>query len=80
MLTTIIGIIGAALILLAFILEQTHVWKDTDLKYDVVNFLGSAILIYYGLKINGYPFVVLNSIWALVSARDIILDLRRKKL
>ena len=32
---TILGIVGAGLVLLAFILEQYHVWKDDDLSYDL---------------------------------------------
>lgn len=77
--TTILGIIGAVLILIAFILEQTKVWNSEMLRYDLVNFIGSAILVYYGLLIHGWPFVILNSIWALVSLRDVILDIKRNK-
>jgi hypothetical protein len=73
----IIGIIGAGLVLLAFILEQLHVWKNDDLAYDIANLAGSALLIIYGVLIHGYPFVVLNGIWAIVSLRDVILDLTK---
>jgi len=76
--TTIIGIIGAGLVLLAFIMNQTKKWKNDDLIYDVVNFLGAFVLIIYGLMIKGYPFVGLNTIWALVSLRDIFIDLKKK--
>jgi len=76
--TTIIGIIGAGLVLLAFIMNQTKKWKNDDLIYDVVNFLGAFILIIYGLMIKGYPFVGLNTVWALVSIRDIFIDLKKK--
>ncbi len=76
--TTLIGASGATLILIAFILEQTHRWKDTDLKYDVVNLLGSALLIVYAVMLGSYPFLVLNGVWALVSLRDVIVDLKRK--
>ena len=75
--TTILGIIGATLILVAFILEQTKVWNSEMLKYDFVNFVGSAILIYYGFLIKGYPFVILNSVWALVSLHDVVTDIIR---
>ena len=78
MLETIIGILGAGIVLLCFILNQSHVWKDTDLKYDLLNFIGSGLLVVYGLMIHGYPFVVLNSVWAIVSLRDIILDIKKK--
>ena len=74
----IIGASGATLILIAFILEQTHRWKDTDLKYDVVNLLGSVLLIVYAVLLRSYPFLVLNGVWAIVSLRDVIVDLRRK--
>lgn len=76
--TEIIGASGATLILIAFILEQTHRWKDTDLKYDAVNLLGSALLIVYAVLLQSYPFLVLNGVWAIVSLRDVIVDLKRK--
>lgn len=75
---SIIGIIGAFLVLIAFILEQRHVWKNDDLIYDAVNLLGSSMLIVYGLLIHGYPFVALNGVWAAVSARDVVNKLVKK--
>jgi len=75
----ILGILGAALILTAFILDQTHVWKDTDLIYDVVNLAGSSLLLYYGAVSGTWPFVILNSVWALVSLRDVFIDLKALK-
>ena len=75
---TFIGIIGAGLVLLAFIMNQTKKWKNDSLVYDLVNFLGAGILIIYGLMIKGYPFVILNSVWALFSLRDVIIDLKKK--
>jgi len=73
----IIGIFGAFLILLAFILNQIHVWKDKDLIYDLTNFLGAVLLVIYGVIIKGWPFAGLNSVWAIVSLRDVILDIKR---
>jgi len=74
----IIGILGAFLILLAFILNQIHIWKDRDLIYDLTNFLGAVLLAIYGVIINGWPFVILNSVWAIVSLRDVVLDIKKK--
>ncbi len=76
--TEIIGASGATLILIAFIFEQTHRWKDTDLKYDAVNLLGSVLLIAYAVLLHSYPFLVLNGVWVIVSLRDVIVDLKRK--
>jgi O-antigen ligase len=74
----LVGIIGALLILLAFILNQIHIWKDRDLIYDLTNFLGAVLLAIYGVIINGWPFVILNSVWAIVSLRDVVLDIKKK--
>lgn len=74
-----IGIAGAALILFAFILEQMNVWQNDSLVYDAANLVGGALLIVYGIMITAYPFVVLNSVWALVSLRDVVADCLKKK-
>jgi lipid-A-disaccharide synthase-like uncharacterized protein len=78
MLDTIIGITGAFLLLLSFTLNQVHVWKDSDLTYDLVNLIGGTLLVIYGLFIHGYPFVVLNGMWAIVSLRDLILHFKKR--
>ncbi len=77
--TTILGIIGAVLILVAFALVEFKIWKTEMTRYDLVNFFGSAVLVYYGILIKGYPFVILNTIWALVSLRSIIIDILKMK-
>lgn len=76
--TLLIGILGMLCILAAFILGQINVWKNDSLSYDLVNLIGSIFLVYYGLLIKGYPFVLLNSIWAIYSLKDVIIDLRKK--
>lgn len=72
-----IGSLGAALILIAFVLGQTHVWKDTYLSYDLMNAIGAILLIIYAWIGAAWPFVVLNFVWALVSLRDVVIDLKR---
>jgi len=71
-LATLIGSLGAATILIAFTMNQTHQWKDNDLIYDVFNFFGGVLLLISGIMIRGWPFVALNAIWSLVSLRDIV--------
>jgi len=78
--TTLIGTTGATLILIAFIMNQMHRWKDTDLVYDFTNFTGSALLIAYALLLNSAPFLILNSVWAAVSLKDVILFLNKKRI
>lgn len=72
-----LGALGAGLILLAFILGQLHIWKDTYFIYDFINFLGSGLLIYYAWIGSAWPFFILNTVWALLSLRDMINDLTR---
>lgn len=74
----IIGIIGASIILMAFMLLQTHVWKDSYFIYDFANFIGSILLVYYAISSHTYPFAVLNGVWAIVSLRDIFIDSAKK--
>lgn len=71
------GAFGALLILIAFIMNQLHKWKDEYLIYDLFNFIGSLILIVYAILLRSYPFLILNGVWAAVSMRDIFKDLQR---
>lgn len=72
-----IGSAGAGLILVAFILGQLHIWKDTYFSYDLMNAVGSLLLLLYAWMGQSWPFFVLNFVWALVSLRDCIVDLQR---
>lgn len=75
----LIGISGASIILIAFVMNQTKKWRDDFLVYDAFNFVGSILLIIYAIVLRSYPFIVLNSVWAIISFRDIVIDLRPKK-
>ncbi len=74
-----IGLSGMSLMLLAFIMNQFHKWHDDDLIYDVVNALGSALLLMYAYLLDSMPFMVLNAVWFFVSFRDIFLDVKAIK-
>lgn len=73
----VLGSLGAGIILLAFVLGQMHVWKDTYFSYDLLNAIGSILLIYYAWVGSSWPFLVLNGVWALVSIKDLIADFKR---
>jgi len=74
----IIGSVGAFLILVAFILNQTHKWSPQHFSYDFTNLVGSALLVWYAFLLKSTPFIILNLVWVVVSLRDVIQDLRRK--
>lgn len=77
-LNTTLGVIGMALILLAFILSQMGEWEDTELRYDLTNLIGSGLMVYYAYTLDSIPFLILNAVWALVSFRDVCYDIKRK--
>lgn len=72
-----IGTIGAACILTGFLLVQRHLWSQDSLRYDILNFTGSVLLLVYGWIGQAWPFVALNIVWALYSLHDIVADIRR---
>jgi len=76
-LITIIGSLGALLILIAFIMNQLHKWKEDYLIYDLVNLIGSLLLVIYAIILTSYPFLILNLVWLGLSARDVVVDLKK---
>jgi hypothetical protein len=75
--TDIVGVAGATLVLIGFILVQTHRLRDEDIRYDLLNAVGSALLLWYAYLLLSYPFMILNSVWLLVSLKDVLTWWRR---
>lgn len=70
--TDIIGFTGALLILFGFLLNQVNVLKTSNVFYDFINFLGSFLLLIYALILQSVPFVIVNTVWALFSLKDVL--------
>jgi FMN phosphatase YigB (HAD superfamily) len=79
MIATFVGIIGAFLILIVFLLNQFDKLKNDNFYYDFLNFLGSVFLVYFAYMTSSWPFFILNSVWGLVSLKDCISYFKRKK-
>jgi len=77
MIDLITGFTGMGLILIAFILNQLNKWSSESIAYDVVNSVGSGLLVAYSLMIGSWPFLILNGIWMTVSIRDVFLDWKK---
>ena len=75
----IIGIIGALIILYAFVMNQLSKISIDDFQFDFLNFLGSALLVWYAIEINAIPFMIINGIWGLLSLKDLTLWLFKKR-
>jgi hypothetical protein len=76
--TLIIGVAGAAITLVFFILEQLHIISNDSAWFDGGNFVGSALLVIYAYLLWSIPFLILNTIWAVFSLKDLIVDSRSK--
>jgi hypothetical protein len=73
----IVGTIGAALVLFAFILNQMNIIKNDNILYDFINFVGSLLLVIYAAMTGSIPFIILNSVWGLFSLKDVLFKLVR---
>lgn len=71
---TIIGFIGALVLMVGFLMNQIGRWQTTDFEYDFINFVGAALLTIYAWQIGSYPFLVLFVVWTIFSFKDIIGD------
>lgn len=71
-LTTIVGVFGASIILIVFVLNQINKLKNDSFLYDFLNLIGSILLMIYAILLTSYPFLILNLVWALVSLKDVV--------
>ena len=73
----VLGIIGMLMILWAFLMNQMNKWRKEMLIYDASNSLGSLFLVLYALDGRAWPFVILNGVWLLYSAKDVLQGLKK---
>lgn len=74
----ILGILSALLALVAFVCNQYGIWRNDNFWYDLFNFLSGVGLVIYAVSIGGVPFILTNSVWALVSGIDVARSLWKK--
>lgn len=70
--TTLIGSVGVALLLLAFVLNALRIVRASDLVYMSLNFVGAGLACYASYLLAFMPFVVLEGVWALVAGAAIL--------
>jgi len=69
----LIGICGAGIILIFFGLNQFGRLTSGSLVYDLGNAIGGTLLVVFAYLTDSMPFLVLNSVWAIVSWKDVVL-------
>jgi hypothetical protein len=71
-----VQIVGAALVLVCFLLAQAHRIDPSGYRYLVPNLVGSAVLTGTAAVAGEWGFVFLEGVWALVSAAGLVQRLR----
>ena len=80
MVEIIIGIIGAVLVLGAFLFaEFVPSFNQRTIKYNVLNILGSGMLTWYAFLLSSWPFVILNFIWMVAAIIKVVGILKKEK-
>lgn len=64
---TLIGFLGVALLLIAFLLNQFRLLRSDGYLYLGFNFVGAGLACYSSYLISFMPFVVLEGVWAIVA-------------
>jgi hypothetical protein len=74
----VIQIFGSLLVLAGFAAAQAGRLKQTSLAYLVLNLVGSAILAVQAGTHSQWGFLLLEGVWAIVSAVSLFNALRRR--
>ena len=64
----LIGTIGVAMLLIAFVLNQRRMLSEHSRPFLAMNLLGAALCAWSSWLVEFYPFLVLESVWAMVAA------------
>jgi hypothetical protein len=68
----IIATAGVVILLIAFLLNLYKKLSANSKPYTLMNFIGAAMCGYSSYLISFYPFVVLETIWALFAVASFI--------
>jgi hypothetical protein len=75
----LVGIVGAALILLGFYRISIGRWSNKSFWYELDNLVGATCLVIYQLHHHAYISVIVNIIWAIISFRGLSSFAQRRK-
>jgi hypothetical protein len=75
----ILGIASALVTLSCFVLNQYKRVSTDSVWYDLANGLSGLGLMAYAFSIHAIPFMLTNTVWAVVSLSDVAKYLLRKR-
>ncbi len=74
----IIGICGMVFILIAFVLDEFYkTWRQNTIRYNLLNLIGSLLLLYYAYVIDSWPFIILNGLWFTAAGYKLVVLMRK---
>ena len=74
----LIGVIGMALILVAFVGNLFKKITEDFVIYNIINIVGALALAYYAYTLNSLPFLILELIWAIFAGYKLLLIYKKK--
>lgn len=80
MLFQLLGLVGAVLVLLAYVGLQRGVLRQESLAYGVLNLVGASCLAWIAIVDRRWGFILLEGTWALISIPGVVAALRRRRL
>ena len=69
---TLIGALGASLILFGFYRISIGRWTNKSLWYELDNIVGPVLMIIYSLHFRAYVSVVVNAVWMAVAFHGLV--------
>ncbi len=72
---SVLQVVGAILVLAAFVAAQLRLLHQEHLTYLVLNAVGGAILAVLALREQQWGFLLLEGVWTLVSLRGVMQQL-----
>jgi len=75
-LADVIGSVGVAILLVAFVLNLAGALQRTSRVYHGLNFVGAGVACYASALIGFLPFVVLEGVWSVAALAAIVMPRR----
>ncbi len=69
---TILGAVGVAILLVAFVLNLLRKLTESSTAYLIMNGVGSGLAAVYAFSTNSIPFVVLEAGWCLAAVGRLV--------